>query len=127
MRRVLSVRTERYRRMRRVAVGCALLGLSAALLLPGWGVLAYAADWPQWRGPARNGVSAEQGWSAQWPPAGPRRLWSAPVGEGWSSFAVVGGRVYTAGNANNQDTVYCLNADNGQAVWRYSYPAAAGD
>src|SRR5690242_5859059 len=89
--------------------------------------VAVGSDWPQWRGPARNGVSAERGWSTRWPASGPRRAWSAQVGEGFSSVAVVGGKVYTAGNAGGQDTIYCLNVANGRPFWKYSYPCAAGD
>mgnify|MGYP000107746709 CR=1 FL=1 len=58
---------------------------------------AQAADWPQWRGPDRNGISAEKGWLDQWPAAGPTIAWRAQVGLGASSFVVAGGRVYTMG------------------------------
>lgn len=87
----------------------------------------FAADWPQWRGPQRNGISSETGWSHQWPSSGPRRLWTARVGQGFSSVAVVNDRVYTMGNTGNQDTVYCLNANTGRVIWQYSYPCSAGD
>ena len=93
----------------------------------GAGFTAHAADWPQWRGPGRTGISGEAGWAARWPAAGPRKVWSAKVGEGYSSAVVAGGRLYTTGNSGNQDTVVCLNADTGKPVWRYSYPCAAGD
>ncbi len=88
---------------------------------------ADAADWPQWRGPARNGISSESGWLSQWPPTGPRRAWSVKVGDGYASVAVVGGRVYTTGNTNDQDMVYCLNATNGATIWKYSYTCPSGD
>ena len=45
-------------------------------------------DWPQFRGPNRNGITTEADWSPQWPAAGPARLWSAQVGIGFSSVAV---------------------------------------
>jgi len=85
-----------------------------------------AADWPQWRGPQRNGISAETGWMSRWSGTGPRIVWRAQVGQGFSSVAVKSGRVYTMGNANGKDTVYCLNATNGKVVWSYSYPCAEG-
>jgi outer membrane protein assembly factor BamB len=96
-----------------------LVGLAAGPL--------KAADWPQWRGPQRNGISAETGWLTRWPAAGPKRLWSARVGEGFSSVAVAGGRVYAIGNASNQDRVSCLNAETGKPVWSYAYASPAGD
>jgi outer membrane protein assembly factor BamB len=86
-----------------------------------------AADWPQWRGPNRDGISTETGWLARWPASGPRRLWTAQVGEGYSSVAVKDGRVYTMGNAGERDTVYCLAAGTGRVLWKYSYPCPGGD
>ncbi len=58
---------------------------------------ARAADWPQWRGPNRDGMSIEKDWTTRWPAKGPRLLWQAPVGNGYSSFAVVASRLYTMG------------------------------
>ena len=51
----------------------------------------------------------------------------ARVGTGFSSFSVADGRVFTAGNENNTDTIFCLDAAGGQAIWSHSYPAALGD
>ena len=84
-------------------------------------------DWPQWRGPNRNGVSPEKGLRTQWPANGPRRAWAANVGQGFSSVAVNGGRLYTMGNTGGQDVVTCLQAATGKGVWRHRYPAGAGD
>src|SRR4051794_15838250 len=84
-------------------------------------------DWPNYRGPHHDGVSAEAGWSTQWPAGGPAVLWKANVGVGFSSFAIVGQRAYTAGNANNTDTVYCLDVDSGKVVWKHSYASDLGD
>src|SRR5262249_49798899 len=57
----------------------------------------------------------------------PPRLWTAQVGEGYSSVAVKDGRLYTMGNAGGKDTVYCLDAGTGRTLWRFSYPCPAGD
>jgi outer membrane protein assembly factor BamB len=97
----------------------------SALVTSSTGTL-KAADWPQWRGPQRNGISAETGWQV-WPAGGPKRLWARQVGEGFSSVAVKGGRLYTMGNTGDQDTVFCLAAGTGRVLWRQSYPCAAGD
>ena len=77
-----------------------------------------ASDWSQWRGPDRNGISAETDWVA----SAPKPLWKASVGEGYSTVSVVGNHVFTMGNANGQDTVWCLNAATGKEVWKFSYP-----
>jgi outer membrane protein assembly factor BamB len=102
--------------------------LSAALLAvltPGSS--SFASDWPQWRGPNRNGVTAESGWSHEWPADGPKTAWKAKVGFGFASFVVADGRVFTTGNANDQDTVFCFDAKTGKEVWKHSYPADLGD
>src|SRR6185369_14111098 len=58
-----------------------------------------AADWPQWRGPQRNGVSAETGLLKEWPKEGPKLLWKVgDIGMGYSTPAVVGDRLYLLAN-----------------------------
>ncbi|HAB19730.1 MAG TPA: alcohol dehydrogenase [Verrucomicrobiales bacterium] len=86
-----------------------------------------AGDWPQWRGPDRNGVSKETGWLTQWPSEGPKVAWKAKVGLGMSSFVVAGRSAVTMGHADERDTVFCFDADTGQEIWKHSYPAELGD
>ena len=81
-----------------------------------------AADWPQWRGPNRDGISSETV-SAAWPAEGPKVLWRAAVGTGFSSISVSHGRVYTMGNTNNEDTIWCFEAVTGRRIWQHAYPA----
>ena len=70
----------------------------AAVSRPPLTVAAQAADWPQWRGPDRSGVSTETGLLKQWPKDGPELAWTFEnAGTGYGSFAVVGGRVYVLG------------------------------
>ena len=58
-----------------------------------------AADWPQWRGPQRNGISAETGLLAEWPKEGPRLVWQVKdIGSGYSTPSVVGDRLYLLSN-----------------------------
>jgi len=89
--------------------------------------LATAADWYRWRGPDLNGISKETGWSANWPAGGPKQLWKASVGIGFSSVSVSQGRVYTLGYNGNMDTVFCFDAKSGATVWKFSYPAKLDD
>lgn len=56
---------------------------------------APAADWPQFRGPDRNGHTPDTGLLASWPEEGPPELWRHPLGEGYSAVTVVGDRLYT--------------------------------
>ena len=83
---------------------------------------ATAADWPQWRGPDRDGISKEGGLVLEWPEDGPRRLWSTEVGIGSSSMAIAGGRVVTMGNENDVDVVRSLDVRTGEEIWAHRYP-----
>ena len=68
-----------------------------------------AADWAQWRGANRSGVSAETGLLKQWPPAGPPLAWSASnIGAGYGSVAVAGDRVFVQGLRDRQSVVFSL-------------------
>lgn len=87
---------------------------------------ACAADWPQFRGGDLDGVSTETGWNPKALATGAKVLWKAEVGAGYSSFAVKGDRVFTAGNRDNKDTVYALSLRTGAVLWQYSYACAAG-
>src|SRR5688500_18614744 len=93
-------------RLRRAAAGWIAVSVVTGALA----VTARAADWPVWRGPARDGVSTESGYLTRWPAGGPKKLWTARVGEGYSAVSVAGGRACTAGSSGSQDTVYCLDA-----------------
>ena len=81
-----------------------------------------ADDWPRWRGPNLDGVSSEKGWLTAWPQEGPKQLWQASVGTGFTSVAVAQGRLFTLGNSNEIDTIFCLDAATGAELWRHSYP-----
>ena len=86
-------------------------------------------DWPQWRGPDRNGISKETGLLAQWPRSGPTVTWSAAMlGAGYGSMAVQGDRVWVQGMRNNQSVVSSLNRADGKPVWvRILGPAGDND
>jgi outer membrane protein assembly factor BamB len=85
-----------------------------------------AADWYRWRGPNRDGISAEKGWLSKWSKAEPKQLWKISVGEGYSAVSVSNGRVYTMGNTKNTDTVYCLDTKTGKVIWKHSYKCRPG-
>ena len=93
-----------------------LLGAAAVSLFATTG---RADDWPQWRGPQRNGVSMEKGFLAEWPKEGPPLLWSvADLGAGYSTPSVVGDRIYLLGNEGlENEFVEARSAKNGQRIW----------
>src|SRR5882762_5881471 len=101
--------------------------LALGLLLAASSPRLWAADWPQWRGPQRNGVSVENGWLDTWPGGEPKIAWKARVGLGCSSFVVAEGRAFTLGHADEQDTVWAFDAVSGKELWKHSYPAELGD
>lgn len=79
-------------------------------------------DWPQWRGPKRDGVSAETGLLKDWPKGGPAVLWRATgAGDGYSSFAVVNGRLYTLGARGGTEYVMAFDAATGRKVWEVAH------
>lgn len=81
---------------------------------------ASAADWPHWRGPNRDGISAETGWRSDWSKA-PAKLWEAEVGTGISSMTVSGGKLFTMGNTKDEDTIFAIDAVSGKTIWKHSY------
>ncbi len=87
-----------------------------------------AADWPVYRGPNHDGISLEKDWNSDWPETGPKILWRASVGTGYSSIVISQGRAYTMGNSGGKDqetdTISCFNAKTGQVIWKHSYPCA---
>jgi outer membrane protein assembly factor BamB len=89
-------------------------------------------DWPQWRGPRRDGISDEKGLLSSWPQDGPKLLWKiSGLGTGWSSPIVVGERLYITGDVDDDLVVFAFNRDgapqwqvkNGRA-WKGPYPGA---
>jgi outer membrane protein assembly factor BamB len=75
-------------------------------------------DWPQWRGPNRDGVSAERGLLKAWPQGGPPLAWrAAGAGEGYSSFAVSNGRLYTLGARGGREFVMAFDVASGKQLW----------
>lgn len=81
----------------------------------------YGDDWPQFRGPNRDGKSAETGLLKKWPEGGPGLLWSADgLGVGFSSVAVAGGCIYTTGMMDGQGILFAYNFD-GKLRWKVPY------
>ncbi|CAN5528394.1 MAG: PQQ-like beta-propeller repeat protein [Pyrinomonadaceae bacterium] len=83
------------------------------------------ADWPQWRGPNRDGISRETGLLKQWPEQGPPLAWKATgAGGGYSSFAISNGRLFTMGLRGNREYVVAFNVVTGKEAWATPHGAA---
>ena len=75
-------------------------------------------DWPQWRGPKRDGISVEKGLLKDWPAGGPPAVWRATgAGDGYSSFSAANGRLYTLGARGGTEYLMAYDAASGKKVW----------
>lgn len=90
------------------AVACCLIFVASA----------RADDWPQWRGPYRDGISQETGLLQEWPSAGPPIKWMAKeIGSGYSSPSIAAGRVYVQTTHGEEEFALCLDEATGQPIW----------
>src|SRR5580698_3057889 len=81
-------------------------------------LLVASADWPQWRGPERTGISKETGLLKEWPKAGPKLIWQAKdLGGGYSTPAVVGDRIYLQSDRNGDEFALALDVKDGKEIW----------
>ena len=79
---------------------------------------AQGGDWPQWRGPNRDGISQETGLLREWPADGPPVAWQVDsVGVGYSSLAIKEGRIYTQGDLDGVEHIIALDARDGKTLW----------
>ena len=97
------------------------------MLLAGNAAWAASPAWPQYRGPNRDGISTETGLFADLAKGGPKQIWKAAIGMGYSSVAVADGLAYASGNVKDTDTLFCFDALTGKEVWRDSYPCKLTD
>lgn len=97
--------------------------IALAVLLAGFwtgssATAAAAPDWPQFHGPKRDNISTETGLLEQWPPGGPRLLWTARgIGHGFASISIAGGLIYTTGNVDGHTVVTAMDLD-GKIRWQ---------
>lgn len=104
------------------SISLAVVALSMPVLCM-FGESVQASDWPQWRGPNRDGVSLETGLLKTWPKDGPKLIWTfEATGTGYSSFSVVGNTLYTLGavdEANgDKEFVLAIDTSAGKERWR---------
>jgi outer membrane protein assembly factor BamB len=90
-------------------------------------VALLAADWPQFQGPTRNGISTEKGLVATWPKKGPPILWEREVGDGFSAPVVVGESLILYHAVQGEDLVECLDAATGKPRWKDGHKSGYRD
>ena len=107
-----------------------LVGPATALVVLVAGTLsATSADWPQWRGPNRDGISTETGLLKKWSDGGPPLAWKTTgLGAGHSTVAISKGRIFTTGDRSDSSFVIALNEADGKEVWstKLGKPGAPG-
>lgn len=88
-----------------------------------------AADWPEFRGPNRDGYSKETGLLRSWPASGPPLLWKVGNrGAGWGTPSVAEGRIFGIGLRNGKDGIWALKEETGEELWftPFANPPASG-
>ena len=102
--------------------GFLYLAIMCAVAALGSTVRAAAADWPQFRGPNRDGKAGKgPALLKAWPEGGPKQLWvNDALGEGYASAAIADGRIYITGMEGNEGFLYALDLD-GKQQWKTSY------
>src|SRR5436190_11469845 len=82
-------------------------------------------DWPQWRGPNRDGISKETGLLKSWPTNGPPLVWKVQgAGRGYSTLAISNGRIYTMGLRGKREYVLAFDVATGKEVWATAHGTA---
>ncbi len=106
-------------RNRAVPASWAALVLAVSLLGAPAG---RADDWPQFRGPQRDNISRETGLAREFPPGGPKPLWTTDVCEGYGGAAIVAGKVYFEDYSKEKKEYYvrCLELASGKELWRFT-------
>jgi outer membrane protein assembly factor BamB len=79
--------------------------------------------WPQWGGPARDFRVGSASLATSWPSGGPKKLWSRPLGEGYSSLVADEDALYTMYRAGDVEIVVSLDAATGKTRWEHRYEA----
>ena len=93
-------------------------GTMMLVCLSAGAVAQTGGNWPQWRGPNRDGISKETGLLKQWPSAGPPLVWKATgAGGGYSSLAIADGRIYTQGLRGGREYIIAFDVATGKEVW----------
>ena len=82
----------------------------------------WAQDWPQWRGPERDGVAAGFDVPSGWP-AELDRQWSVEVGLGYATPVLIGDRIYQFSRQAADEVMTAIDAATGETIWRTAYPA----
>ncbi len=106
----------------RKTCGFIAIAMAASAILSAMHLRADETDWPQWRGPARDGHAAPHALLQSWPEGGPKLLWSyKQAGLGYSTVSVSDGRVFTMGQRGTETFALCLDPKSGEELWAVGF------
>src|SRR4051812_27191521 len=88
---------------------------------------AQTNPWPQFLGATRDAVYHGNDLAADWPKEGPRTLWQADAGEGFSGPIIADGKVVLFQRIANEEVIACFDWQNGKSLWKFSYPTKFKD
>jgi outer membrane protein assembly factor BamB len=110
---------------------------STKICFPSWPIRAFciwlvllplqAADWPQFLGPDRDGISPETNLAAAWPVEGPPVRWKKEIGQGFSGLVVADGKLILFHRKADEEILDCLDAKTGAGIWHFAYPTGYED
>ncbi|MEZ5366688.1 MAG: PQQ-binding-like beta-propeller repeat protein [Bryobacterales bacterium] len=87
-----------------------------------------SAEWPQWRGPLRDGKSDATGLLPVWPEGGPNLLWQVEsLGEGFASYSFADGKLFTQGQKDGRQYLIALDAKTGETAWEVRHGETYGN
>src|SRR5258708_4135157 len=93
---------------------CLVAFLAFVAISAGFG---RGADWPQWRGPHRDGISPDKGLLSEWPAEGPTLAWKVTgIGHGFASITIAGSRIFTMGDTSDNSFIFALDLE-GKPLW----------
>lgn len=101
--------------------------LMATETLPSLWTRPRGEDWPWFLGPTRDSKSSETGLITPWPKEGPRIVWQRPLGEGYGIGSISRGRLLQFDRQGDDAVLFCLNAETGEELWKFTYPTSYQD
>lgn len=107
----------------RSIITMAVLGTAVLAVTASCALAANPGDWPQFRGANSDGMSQDTGLLTEWPEGGPSAVWKIDtIGSGYSSLAIVDGRIFTQGNIDGEGRILCLKESDGSIIWSVHPP-----
>lgn len=100
------------------ATGVMLLAIGLPVLVSILNAQSIPAEWPQYRGLNRDGISLEKGLVKGFPESGPKMNWTIPIGEGYSGVVIANGKLFTMDSNNKDEFVVGIDPSTGKEIWR---------